>query len=355
MSRFWTTTVSNLTPYVPGEQPASQSLLKLNTNEHALPPSEAVMTAIRACQAEQLRRYPDPAAQGLREAIAQTESLTTDQVFVGNGSDEVLAHVWLSLLADRPVQTLDTTYGFYPVWAQLYHSTLTEVPVRADFSVDVDALMASEHAVVLANPNAPTGLALTRQEIERLLAGNPNRLHIIDEAYYGFGADTVAPLINQYDNLIVSRSLSKSHALAGLRVGYALAHQDLIEGLNRVKDSFNSYPLDAVAQAAAKVAICDASWQAQSVAVVTESRSKMTEGLETLGFEVLPSSANFIFIQHRALSGRTVFDGLRQQDILVRRWDKPRVENWLRITVGTLAQTNALLAACAALCAAEEA
>ena len=355
MSRFWTTTVSDLTPYVPGEQPASQSLLKLNTNEHALPPSEAVLTAIRACQAEQLRRYPDPAAQGLREAIAQTESLTTDQIFVGNGSDEVLAHVWLSLLADRPVQTLDTTYGFYPVWAQLYHSTLTEVPVRADFSVDVDALMASEHAVVLANPNAPTGLALTCQEIERLLAGNPNRLHIIDEAYYGFGADTVAPLINQYDNLIVSRSLSKSHALAGLRVGYALAHQDLIEGLNRVKDSFNSYPLDAVAQAAAKVAICDASWQAQSVALITESRSKMTERLEALGFEVLPSSANFIFIQHRVLSGRTVFDGLRQQDILVRRWDKPRVENWLRITVGTLAQTNALLAACAALCAAEEA
>lgn len=355
MSRFWTTTVSDLTPYVPGEQPASQSLLKLNTNEHALPPSEAVMTAIRACQAEQLRRYPDPTAKQLREAIAQTESLTTDQVFVGNGSDEVLAHIWLSLLADRPVQTLDTTYGFYPVWAQLYHSTLTEVPVRADFSVDVDALMASEHAVVLANPNAPTGLALTCQEIERLLAGNPNRLHIIDEAYYGFGADTVAPLINQYDNLIVSRSLSKSHALAGLRVGYALAHRDLIEGLNRVKDSFNSYPLDAVAQAAAKVAICDASWQAQSVAVITESRSKMTERLEALGFEVLPSSANFIFIQHRVLSGRTVFDGLRQQDILVRRWDKPRVENWLRITVGTLAQTNALLAACAALCAAEEA
>ena len=355
MSRFWTTTVSDLTPYVPGEQPASQSLLKLNTNEHALPPSEAVMTAIRVCHAEQLRRYPDPTAKGLREAIAQTESLTTDQVFVGNGSDEVLAHIWLSLLADRPVQTLDTTYGFYPVWAQLYHSTLTEVPVRADFSVDVDALMASEHAVVLANPNAPTGLALTCQEIERLLAGNPNRLHIIDEAYYGFGADTVAPLINQYDNLVVSRSLSKSHALAGLRVGYALAHRDLIEGLNRVKDSFNSYPLDAVAQAAAKVAICDASWQAQSVAVITESRSKMTERLEALGFEVLPSPANFIFIQHRVLSGRTVFDGLRQQDILVRRWDKPRVENWLRITVGTLAQTNALLAACAALCAVEEA
>jgi histidinol-phosphate aminotransferase len=355
MSRFWTTTVSDLTPYVPGEQPASQSLLKLNTNEHALPPSEAVMSAIRACQAEQLRRYPDPTAQELREAIAQTESLTPDQVFVGNGSDEVLAHIWLSLLAERPVQTLDTTYGFYPVWAQLYHSTLTEVPVLADFSVDVDALMASEHAVVLANPNAPTGLALTRQKIERLLAGNPDRLHIIDEAYYGFGADTVAPLINQYDNLIVSRSLSKSHALAGLRVGYALAHRDLIEGLNRVKDSFNSYPLDAVAQAAAKVAICDASWQAQSVAVITESRSKMTERLEALGFEVLPSSANFIFIQHRVLSGRTVFDGLRQQDILVRRWDKPRVENWLRITVGTLAQTNALLAACAALCAAEEA
>ena len=355
MSRFWTTTVSGLTPYVPGEQPASQSLLKLNTNEHALPPSEAVMKTIRACQAEQLRRYPDPTAQELREAIAQTESLTIDQVFVGNGSDEVLAHIWLCLLADRPVQTLDTTYGFYPVWAQLYHSTLTEVPVLADFSVDIDALMAAEHAVVLANPNAPTGLALTRQEIERLLAGNPNRLHIIDEAYYGFGADTVAPLINRYDNLIVSRSLSKSHALAGLRVGYALAHRDLIEGLNRVKDSFNSYPLDAVAQAAAMVAILDDSWQTQSAALITESRSKMTEGLEALGFAVLPSSANFVFIQHRALSGRTVFDGLRQQDILVRRWDKPRIDNWLRITVGTLGQADTLLAACAALCAAEEA
>jgi len=355
MSRFWTTTVSDLTPYVPGEQPASQSLLKLNTNEHALPPSEAVMKTIHACQGEQLRRYPDPTAQALREAIAQTESLTSDQVFVGNGSDEVLAHIWLSLLADRPVQTLDTTYGFYPVWAQLYHSTLTEVPLLTDFSVDVDALMESEHAVVLANPNAPTGLALNRQEIERLLAGNPNRLHIIDEAYYGFGADTVAPLIDQYDNLVVSRSLSKSHALAGLRVGYALAHRDLIEGLNRVKDSFNSYPLDAVAQSAAKVAICDDSWQTQSVAVITESRSKMTEGLEALGFTVLPSSANFVFIQHRALSGRTVFDGLRQKDILVRRWDKPRIENWLRITVGTPGQTDALLAACAALCAAEEA
>jgi histidinol-phosphate aminotransferase len=355
MSRFWTTTVSDLTPYVPGEQPASQSLLKLNTNEHALPPSEAVMETIHACQAERLRRYPDPSAQELREAIAQTESLTIDQVFVGNGSDEVLAHIWLSLLADRPVQTLDTTYGFYPVWAQLYHSTLTEVAVLADFSVDVNALMASEHAVVLANPNAPTGLALNRQQIERLLAGNPNRLHIIDEAYYGFGADTVAPLVNQYDNLVVSRSLSKSHALAGLRVGYALAHRDLIEGLNRVKDSFNSYPLDAIAQAAAKAAILDDSWQAQSVAVITESRSKMTEGLEALGFEVLPSSANFVFIQHRTLAGRTVFDELRQKDILVRRWGKPRIENWLRITVGTLEQTDALLAACAALCAGKEA
>ena len=355
MSRFWTKTVSGLTPYIPGEQPASHSLLKLNTNEHALPPSDAVMEAIRSSQAEQLRRYPDPTAKGLREAIAQVESLAPDQVFVGNGSDEVLAHIWLSLLAGRPVQTLDTTYGFYPVWAQLYQSALTEVPVLADFSVDVEALMASEQAVVLANPNAPTGLALSREEIERLLADSPDRLVIVDEAYYGFGADTVAPLIDRYDNLIVSRSLSKSHALAGLRVGYALAHQDLIEGLNRVKDSFNSYPLDVVAQSAAKVAILDTLWQEQSAAVITESRKRMTEGLEVLGFEVLPSSANFLFIRHRAISGRKLFDGLRQHDILVRRWDKPRVEQWLRITVGTVAQTESLLAACAPLCRADDA
>ena len=251
MSRFWVDKVKALQPYVPGEQPQTPSLIKLNTNEHALPPPDSVMQAIAAVGADQLRRYPDPAATSLCAAIARTEGLHPNQVFVGNGSDEVLAHLWLAFLADRAVQTLDTTYGFYPVWATLYGSDLHEVPVNPDFSVDLNSLRASPLPIVLANPNAPTGLAISREEVESLVIDNRDRLVVIDEAYFGFGAESAAPLVHDYDNLLVTRSLSKSHALAGMRIGYALAHPDLIEGLRRVKDSFNSYPLDCIAQVAA--------------------------------------------------------------------------------------------------------
>ena len=255
MSRFWLDKVAGLEPYVPGEQSASDTLIKLNTNEHALAPSNAVLTAVRGITGDQLRRYPDPTAGGLRSAIAAAESVSPEQVFVGNGSDEVLAHLWFAFLKGRRVQTLDTTYGFYPVWAALYDADLTEVPVRDDFSVDLDALHNDDAAVVLANPNAPTGLALTRDEIAALVDSNRDRLVVVDEAYFGFGAETAVPLVASHDNLIVTRSLSKSHGLAGMRVGYAIAQAELIEGLSRVKDSFNSYPLDAVAQAAATAAI----------------------------------------------------------------------------------------------------
>lgn len=343
MSRFWVDRVAGLKPYVPGEQPASLSLTKLNTNEHALPPSAAVLDAIRTTEGDDLRRYPDPAAAKLRTAIASAESLAPEQVFVGNGSDEVLAHLWFGFLSGRPVQTLDTTYGFYPVWARLYGSELIEVPVLPDFSADLEALKASADVVVLANPNAPTGLALGRQEIEALVQANRDRLVVIDEAYYGFGAESAAPLVPEYDNLIITRSLSKSHALAGLRVGYALAQPELIEGLNRVKDSFNSYPLDAIAQAAAVAAIDDAGWLQQASAVVAESRQVMAEGLIELDFDVVPSLANFIFVRHHRLSGARLFEELRAKDILVRRWDHARISEWLRISVGTRAQADQLL------------
>ena len=343
MSRFWVETVAGLKPYVPGEQPASVSLVKLNTNEHALPPSAAVLDAIRAIEGDDLRRYPDPAAAKLRSMIGSAESLSPDHVFVGNGSDEVLAHLWFGFLSGRPVQTLDTTYGFYPVWARLYGSELIEVPVHSDFSADLESLTGSANAIVLANPNAPTGLALNRKEIEALVATNRDRLVVIDEAYYGFGAESAAPLVPEYDNLIITRSLSKSHALAGLRVGYALAQPELIEGLNRVKDSFNSYPLDAVAQAAAAAAIDDSDWLLHASAVVAESRQVMADGLIELGFEVLPSLANFIFVRHQQLSGARLFDELRVRDMLVRRWDHARISEWLRISVGTRAQADQLL------------
>ena len=343
MSRFWIDKISGLKPYVPGEQPASDTLIKLNTNEHALPPADAVLAAVRDITSDQLRRYPDPTAERLRAAIATVESLSPEQVFVGNGSDEVLAHLWFAFLKGRRVQTLDTTYGFYPVWAGLYDADLTEVPVLEDFSVDVDALRDDDAAIVLANPNAPTGRALTRDDIALLVDSNSDRLVVVDEAYFGFGAETAVPLISDYDNLIVTRSLSKRHSLAGMRVGYAMAQPDLIEGLNRVKDSFNSYPLDAIAQAAATAAVADSQWLEQAAATVCEVRDRMTAGLRAMGFEVLPSQTNFVFTQHNTLPGKKIFNTLRERDILVRRWDRPRIENWLRISVGTLAQVEKLL------------
>ena len=343
MSRFWLDKIAGLKPYVPGEQPASDTLIKLNTNEHALPPANAVLTAVRNTTGDQLRRYPDPTADGLRSAIAAAESVSPEQVFVGNGSDEVLAHLWFAFLKGRRVQTLDTTYGFYPVWAALYDADLTEVPVLDDFSVDLEALKNDDAAVVLANPNAPTGRALPRDEIVALVESNRDRLLVIDEAYFGFGAETAVPLVAGHDNLVVTRSLSKSHGLAGLRVGYAVAQAELIEGLNRVKDSFNSYPLDAVAQSAATAAIEDRQWLEAASQSVRDVREVMSTGLEAMGFEVLPSQANFIFIQHKTLHGKHIFDALRSRDILVRRWDKQRIKNWLRVSVGTMAQAEQLL------------
>jgi histidinol-phosphate aminotransferase len=343
MSRFWVDKVKALQPYVPGEQPQTPSLIKLNTNEHALPPPDSVMQAIAAVGADQLRRYPDPAATTLCAAIARAEGLHPDQVFVGNGSDEVLAHLWAAFLADRAVQTLDTTYGFYPVWATLYGSDLHEVPVNPDFSVDLSALKASPLPVVLANPNAPTGLAISREEVESLVIDNRDRLVVIDEAYFGFGAESSAPLVHDYDNLLVTRSLSKSHALAGMRIGYALAHPDLIEGLRRVKDSFNSYPLDCIAQVAATAAIEDQEWFREAAGRVVANRQAMISALSALGFEVLPSAANFIFVKHPDVQGEQIFVALREADILVRRWDKPRIGDWLRISVGDETQTQQLL------------
>ena len=343
MSRFWIDKISSLKPYVPGEQPTSDTLIKLNTNEHALPPAESVLAALKSASGEALRRYPDPTASALRSAISAAESVPPDHIFVGNGSDEVLAHLWFALLKGRRVQTLDTTYGFYPVWAGLYDADLTEVPVLDDFSVDLDALKNSDAAVVLANPNAPTGRALKRGDIASLVDSNRDRLVVIDEAYFGFGAETAVPLVAGHDNLIVTRSLSKSHALAGMRVGYAIAQADLIEGLSRVKDSFNSYPLDAVAQAAATAAIEDRDWLEQASQSVCDVREAMGAGLKAIGFEVLPSQGNFIFTQHKSLPGKQIFDALRAQDILVRRWDKQRIENWLRISVGTMSQVEQLL------------
>lgn len=344
MNRFWSDIARNLTPYIPGEQPNVSQLIKLNTNEHPMSASAKALEAIANTPAEALRRYPDPESMALRAAIAETQALATEQVFVGNGSDEVLAHVFAALLSSaEAINTVDITYSFYPVWASLYGIDCHTVPLTGCFQVDIEALCATEGPILLANPNAPTGISLQINDLKEIIQSDSNRLVVIDEAYYGFGGPTAATLIDRHDNVLVTRSLSKSHALAGLRVGYALGHRELIEGLTRVKDSFNSYPVDALAQTGGAAAIRDADWLAAACQVVADNRTYLTQALTALNFSVCPSSANFVFARHASVSGEAIFAHLRSQHILVRRWDKPRIHDYLRITVGTREQCDALV------------
>ena len=346
MNEYWSPIARKLSPYVPGEQPRVHDLIKLNTNEHPLPPSELAMSALRRVEPERLRRYPDPESESLRTAIAEAEGVDRGQVFVGNGSDEVLGHIYAAFFAGRGALTaLDISYGFYPVWAQLYGVELKAVPLTERFEIDVPAVSQTSGPIIFANPNAPTGIALTAEAIGRLAEARACRLVVVDEAYYGFGAETAVGLVGRYPNLLVTRSLSKSHALAGLRVGYAIGDEGLIEGLNRVKNSFNSYPLGALAQAGAEAAIRDVDWLARAGRVVIDNRSFLTAELERLGFEVCSSLANFVFARHPNRSGKFLFGELRRENILVRHWDKPRIGDHLRITVGSREQCERLIEA----------
>lgn len=348
MSRFWSAIVADLSPYVPGEQPKRAGLVKLNTNEHPYPPSPAVREAIRAELgegAETLRLYPDPQSSVLCATIAAREGLAPEQVFVGNGSDEVLAFAFQGLLAHpRPLHFPDVTYSFYPTWCRLYGIRFEAVPLAEGFALRVDDY-AGGGPVILPNPNAPTGRAIARADVARLAAENADWPVVIDEAYVEFGAESAAPLIASHPNLLVVRTLSKSHALAGLRVGYALGQPALVEALVRLKDSFNSYPLDRLAQAGAVAALRDEAWFAKSRDAVVASRERLVAGLASLGFEVLPSLANFVFARHPAHDGAALSQALRERAIVVRHFAKPRIDQWLRITVGTPQQCDALVAA----------
>ncbi len=348
MSRFWSAIVADLSPYVPGEQPKIAGLVKLNTNENPYPPSPAAAQAIRSelgADGDALRLYPDPQSAALCAAIAQREGLAPEQVFVGNGSDEVLAFAFQGLLAQpRPLRFPDVTYSFYPTWCRLYGIGFETVPLADGFALRVDDY-AGGGPVILPNPNAPTGRAITRAEVARLASANADWPVVIDEAYVEFGAETAAPLVASHPNLLVVRTLSKSHALAGLRVGYALGQAPLVEALVRLKDSFNSYPLDRLAQAGAAAALRDEAWFARSRDAVIASREQLSGELAALGFEVLPSLANFVFARHPAHDGAALARALRERGIVVRHFAKPRIDQWLRITVGTPQQCATLVAA----------
>jgi histidinol-phosphate aminotransferase len=344
MSRFWSPVVDSLSPYVPGEQPKVGDVVKLNTNENPYGPSSSVLAAIAAAT-DRLRLYPDPSASRLREAIAARYRVAPEEVFVGNGSDEVLAHTFQALLKhDAPLLFPDITYSFYPVYCRLYGIRYEEVPLDAAMRVEIADFRRPCSAIILPNPNAPTGIGLPREAVEALVAEHPDQVVVIDEAYVDFGAESAVSLIARHDNLLIVQTLSKSRALAGLRVGFAIGQRPLIEGLERVKGSFNSYPLDCLAIAGAVAAIEDDAWFQETRARIIANREALVRGLSELGFEVLPSVANFVFARHRRRSGAYLAARLRELGVLVRRFEKPRIEDFLRITVGTEEQCSRLIA-----------
>lgn len=347
MSRYWSEVVHGLTPYVPGEQPKLSNLVKLNTNENPYGPSPKVLEALRAAVGESLRLYPDPNSDRLKAAIANFHGLRPQQVFVGNGSDEVLAHVFQALLKHRaPLLFPDISYSFYPVYCGLYGIAYETVALNERFEIDVDEYLKPNGGIIFPNPNAPTGIPLPLSDIERLLQANTESVVVIDEAYVDFGAESAIGLIDRYPNLLVTHTLSKARSLAGLRVGYALGHQDLIEGLIRVKDSFNSYPVDSLALAGAVAAMEDVEYFEMTRQKVIASREYLVAEMSKLGFEVLPSGANFIFARHAERDGAELTAKLRDRSIIVRHFSKPaRIAPYLRITIGTDSQNQQLLMA----------
>jgi histidinol-phosphate aminotransferase len=351
MSRFWSPVVSTLKPYVAGEQPRIENLVKLNTNENPYGPSPKAILAMQSTVADSLKLYPDPSALALRQTIARTYGVDADEVFVGNGSDEVLAHTFVALLKhDRPLLFPDISYSFYPTYCRLFGIDATEVPLRQDFTIDIADYKRPCGAIILPNPNAPTGIGLPLSAIETLLSEHPDQPVVIDEAYIDFGGESAIPLTRKYENLLVIHTLSKSRSLAGLRVGYAIGQQPLIDALERVKDSFNSYPLDRVAQAGAAAAIEDAAWFDETRQKVIETRERLTDALRRRGFEVLPSQANFVFARHPGHSGADLAKGLRDRAVLVRHFAKPRISDFLRITIGTPEECDRLIAALDEIC-----
>ncbi|APW40608.1 histidinol-phosphate transaminase [Rhodoferax koreense] len=350
-SPFWSPRVHGLVPYVPGEQPRLANLVKLNTNENPYPPSPRVAAAIQAAVQQGLQLYPDPDSTLLRQAVAAHHGLAADQVFVGNGSDEVLAHAFFAFFQQRgaPLLLPDVTYSFYQVYCGLYGIPMEVVPLADGLRVDVEALVAPAGVevagVVIANPNAPTGIGLPLASIERLLQMHPGRVVLVDEAYVDFGGENAVGLVAQYPNLLVVHTLSKSRALAGLRVGVAFGQSPLIDALERVKNSFNSYPLDRLAQAGATAAYEDRAYFDEKRAAVMHSREGLSLQLEDLGFEVLPSQANFVFARHPSHDAAGLAARLRERGVLVRHFRQPRIAQYLRISIGTPQQCDALLQA----------
>ena len=336
MKEFWSSRIRNLTPYTPGEQPKERKFIKLNTNENPYPPSPRVVEAVKAAVDDRLKLYPDPDSSKLVSALARTYGVRESQVFVGNGSDEVLAFAFQAFFS--PGSTIlfpDITYSFYPVYANMFGINYRTVSLSPDFTVPVEPLLGDNDGIVLANPNAPTGIELSQEDLRRILEGNPDVAVIVDEAYVDFGGTSALPLLEEYPNLLVVQTMSKSRALAGMRIGFAFGSENMIQGLNCVKNSINSYTMDQLAIVAGEAAVEDRAYFERRCAQVAATRERVAKRLKELEFIVLPSKSNFLFISHPVVPAEKLFGALRERGILVRYFALPRIDNFLRVTIGS--------------------
>ena len=346
MSQYWSRINHELNPYVPGEQPKNNEFIKLNTNENPYPPSPGVIKAINGFACNELRLYPDPECETAREEIAKHHQLSKNQVFIGNGSDEILAFGFMAFFdPGSPILFPDVTYSFYPVYSKLFGIDYQEISLDSDFSIPIEKFLIPNGGIVIANPNAPTGVCLSTDKVEEIAKNNSQSVVIVDEAYIDFGGESSIRLINSYPNLLIIQTMSKSYSLAGLRLGYALGQTDLIEGLRRIKNSFNSYTIDRIALTGVVEALKDKKYYQMTRHKVIKTRENTCKKLKDRGFEVLESKANFIFATHPDIKAEVIFNRLKEKQILVRYFKLPRIDNYLRISIGTDEEMSALIKA----------
>lgn len=336
MNKLWSKMALRAAPYIPGEQLNKTDILKLNTNENPYAPSPKVTEAISAAIGADLRLYPSPTMDSLKESIADLHGLQSKNVFIGNGSDEVLAFAFMGFF--NPGETIrfpDISYSFYPVYAKVFDIDYDLVPLQEDFTIKPEDYFNSAGGVIFPNPNAPTSLYLGLDAIEAIVQNNRGKIVIVDEAYIDFAPVSAVKLVEKYDNLLIIQTMSKSRSLAGLRVGFAIGHEGLIQALIRMKDSFNSYPIDRLALAGAEAAIKDVAYFNDTTAKINATRQSTTERLTALGFTVLPSAANFVFVTHEKFDAEKIYEGLRDKDVLIRYFNAARIDQYLRISIGT--------------------
>ncbi len=341
MQNYLSKKAVGISPYTAGAQPKEKNIIKLNTNENPYPPSPKTLQAYENFDAKKLRLYPRPDGGELRKTIAEIFKLHESYVFCGNGSDEVLGFAYDAFF-DKDIMFPNITYSFFPVWADLFDITYNLLPLNANFTIPIDKLKAPG-GIVLANPNAPTGIALSLDDVQKVLKNNKDCVVIVDEAYGAFGAQSAAPLVPEYENLLIVNTLSKSHSLAGLRIGYALGQPHLIDGLVRIKDSFNSYPIDSIAQCVAAAALRDKEYYSGIAKKIMATRESTKKRLEDLGYSVLPSCSNFLFVTHKSKKAADIKKYLEENKIFVRHFNAPLISDYLRISIGTDEQMDTLI------------